>query len=111
MTKEQQKNNLDALQADCDRVMLRKGESYASTDDTLASFKRAAERTGLTMFQIWQVYFNKHVDSINNAIKTSPHFPQDESEGMNSRIVDIINYARFLSLLIVEKSGANGETL
>lgn len=102
MTPTQYNNNVKLIRKKCDEVMTSKGKSYAENDDVLASFKRSSERTGLSVFQIWQVYFNKHVDSINNAIKHSPKYPQDNSEGIESRIIDLINYSQFLHMLLTE---------
>jgi hypothetical protein len=79
-----------------------KGKAYAGEQDSLANFKRNAERLGLTKYQIWAVYFNKHIDSINNAIQQNPDAPVDNSEGIKSRIVDIHNYIDLLYCLLEE---------
>ena len=79
-----------------------KGKAYAGEGDSLANFKRNAERLGLTKYQIWAVYFNKHVDSINNAIQQSPDSPVDSSEGMGSRIIDARTYLGILQCLMEE---------
>jgi len=86
----------------CLDVLTRKGKDYAGNEDSLSNFKRNAERLGLTKYQVWAIYFNKHVDSINNAIKSSPNNPQVESEPLEQRIIDIINYAVILLCLLKE---------
>ena len=79
-----------------------KGKAYAGEGDSLANFKRNAERLDLTKYQIWAVYFNKHIDSINNAIQQSPDFPVDESESLLGRIVDARTYLGILQCLVEE---------
>lgn len=86
----------------CLKVLRRKGKDYAGNDDSLANFKRNAQRLGLSKYQIWAVYWNKHVDSINNAIKSNPTTPQVESEPIESRVVDLINYEIILQALLIE---------
>lgn len=80
-----------------------KGRSYAGTDDVLGNFKRNAERLGMTPFQIWAVYFNKHIDSINNAIGANPSAPIDYSEGLEGRILDARTYLGLLLCLLKER--------
>jgi hypothetical protein len=84
-----------------------KGLAYAGAQDSLANFKRNAERLGLSPFQIWAVYFNKHIDSINNAIKINPCVPVDKTEGLRGRIVDSITYLTLLQCLLDDNSLTN----
>ena len=77
-----------------------KGKDYASREDCLANFKRQAQNLGMTPFQIWAVYFNKHIDSLNNAIKQDPQIPSCHSEPISSRIVDSIAYLGLLHCLL-----------
>ena len=83
-------------------VMIDKGNAYAGDGDSLANFKRNAERLGLTKYQILSVYFNKHIDSINNAIAQNPAKPIDKTEGLKGRIIDAHNYLDLLYCLLVE---------
>ena len=87
---------------ECLKVLLAKGKDYAGKEDSLANFKRNAERLGLSKYQVWATYFNKHIDSVNNAIKYNPINPQVESEPLTERIIDIINYAVILEALLSE---------
>lgn len=80
----------------------KKNKSYADKTDTLANFKRIAEKMGLTKYQIWAVYFNKHIDSINNAIKDHPELPVDASESLEGRLIDVIVYSTILYCLLYE---------
>lgn len=90
--------------AECIKTFEVKGEAYASNKDSLSNFKRNAERLEMSPFQIWAVYFNKHVDSVNNAIAQNPACPVDKSEGLESRVTDLINYAMLLKCLLIENS-------
>ncbi len=89
-----------------------KNKSYAGQGDTLANFKRNAEALGLTKYQIWLVYFNKHIDSVNNAIKDNPSNPVDASESLTGRIIDIIVYSAILYCLLYEdnENGKSADT-
>lgn len=81
-----------------------KGHDYSGIIDCLNNFKVNAERAGLTKYQIWQVYFNKHIDAINNAIKmnsTSPYYGT-KSESLHGRIIDAITYLTLLECMINE---------
>lgn len=93
-----------ALIEECYEVMAVKERDYASDTDTLANFKRIGSRLGLTKFQVWGIYFNKHADSVNNAVKYHPDNPQTEtkSEPIHTRIVDLINYLTILQNMFDE---------
>jgi hypothetical protein len=79
-----------------------KGAAYAQQGDTLDNFKKVADATGQTMFQVWQVYFQKHILSINNAIMADPDFPVEHTEGMEGRILDAVTYLTLLQCLLTE---------
>lgn len=79
-----------------------KGKAYSGSEDSLDNFKRNAKLLGLTKYQVLSVYLNKHMDSINSAIKASPTLPVDETEGMRGRIIDAVNYLTILWALIQE---------
>lgn len=48
------------------RILIAKGTEYAGDGDRLANFKRNAEKNGQTIFECWQIYWSKHIDSINS---------------------------------------------
>jgi len=106
MNLEQRKEIISRLRSDEDAIMAAKGKSYAGTGDTLANFKRNALALGLSPYQIWAVYFNKHIDSINNAIKADPKAPVDYSEGLRGRIMDARIYLEILACMLEEDSHA-----
>lgn len=105
MTNEARLEIIKSLFAECEQVFTIKGDAYADKNgDALSNFKRNAIALGLSPYQIWAIYFNKHVDSILNAIKDNPNRPIDKSEGLRSRITDIINYAGLLECLLEENA-------
>jgi hypothetical protein len=86
----------------CLELLEKKGRSYSGSEDVNLNFKENARRLGMTKFQVWAVYANKHVDSINNAIKSNPELPVDHSESLEGRVIDMINYGICLLALLEE---------
>lgn len=86
-----------------DVMELRKqgNKEYAHSEDTLANFKRVAERTGITPEQVLMVYAEKHIDGIHSYI--SGH--KSQREGVIGRINDLVVYMGLLRCLIEERSG------
>lgn len=93
---------VEARLEECKDILGVKGPAYAGEGDVFASFKRNAERLGLSPFQVWAVYCGKHYDSITNAIKATPEYPIDKSEGLQGRIKDSINYLLLLDGMLSE---------
>lgn len=83
-------------------LMSTKGHDYTDGKDRLSNFKDQADRLGLTPYQIWAVYANKHWDAINAFVRNNG---QLESEPIESRIHDIILYS-FLLLGLVADANA-----
>ena len=89
---------------DCRKIMLTKGEAYSGTEDKLGNFKRVAKFLGLTPKQVWAVYFHKHLDALSAYLRCE----YKDSESIDERIKDLINYLLLLyGLIEEEKSGAN----
>jgi len=84
------------------KLLKEKGEAYSGNDDAFENFKRNGERHGLSKYQIWSVYFGKHIDAITNAIKADPERPVDKSEGLVGRIEDAQNYLDLLLGMLTE---------
>jgi hypothetical protein len=78
-------------------VMCGKGEAYSGKSNRFNNFERNGERLGLSKYQIWAVYFSKHIDAIMNAIKDNPENPVDKTEGLKGRIQDAQNYLDLLN--------------
>jgi len=89
--------------AKCAKLLMTKGKDYAGDQDALSNFKGIAHRLGISKYQVWSVYFMKHVRAIINSIKANPENPQVESEPLEERITDVINYAVLLEALLKKK--------
>jgi hypothetical protein len=113
MTPADRKASTDSIIAECFAVMGTKEVDYASNEDTMANFKRNAERCGLTKYQVWLIYFGKHCDAIFNAIKYHPENPHTATtaEPIRTRVVDGINYLTILQNLMDEDAGGEEEYL
>ena len=85
-------------------IIKNKGVEYQSNDDVLSNFKVNAADLGLTKYQIWSVYFTKHVKSIVSQIKSNPNNPmkKDSVENTKTRIIDAIAYLLFLNAMLEE---------
>lgn len=92
----------------CLDIMRTKGLSYASQADASENFKRIAEATGMTKYQVWAVYFGKHVLSLNNAVKRNPELPAvADGEPIAGRVADIINYAVLLAMMVEDDTAVD----
>lgn len=85
----------------CWKIYNHKGNDYTRGKgdlDRTDNFKVAAENSGVTPYQAWGVYFYKHVSAIWRFLKDG----KVESEPIEGRVHDVINYAILLLLLIEE---------
>lgn len=73
-------------------------EGKAAADPT-AHFKKAAEDSGITVEQAWNVLFGKQLSAIKRYVKEG----RVESEPIESRIMDAINYLLLLACIVDEK--------
>jgi len=80
----------------------KKGLAYSGDTDAFENFKRNGERLGLSKYQVWLVYFMKHIDSITNAVKNAPNAPVDQTEGLTGRVDDAINYLNLFAGMLKE---------
>ena len=76
-----------------------KGKEYAGNKDRFDNFNRLALRLNLPRNKVWQVYFTKHLDSIESFIDNGRTF---SSESIRGRIVDAITYLTLLAGMIEE---------
>ena len=83
---------------DCYEVYGPKNRDY-SGDET--SFNRAARVVGVTPNQAWGVHFEKHIAAVWQFVREG----QVESEPIQSRLHDVINYAILLLGLLEENKG------
>jgi hypothetical protein len=85
-------------------VLNAKGPDYArqgaapGEDDCNNNFKQVARRTGNTAYQVWAVYWIKHVLAIETWLSVGKLL----SEGIEGRIVDAVNYLLILATMLHE---------
>lgn len=83
-----------------------KGAEYTGTDNAFANFERLSTSLGLTREQVLMVYLTKHLDGINNWVKTRKEF----SEPIEGRIEDAILYLTLLHAMVVESKHDNNRS-
>jgi len=82
---------------ECDRLLVVKGNDYTmSRPNRLQNFDEAAEFLGLTPFQVLGVYLYKHVVSTFAFLTKG----KVESERIEGRIIDCINYYLLLYKMV-----------
>lgn len=102
MTIQERTEVAEGIFKECLEMAIKKGADYSGKEDALANFKRNGERLGMTKYQIWSVYFAKHIDSIMNSIKANAEVPQVESEPLRGRVVDAIVYLTIFEAMLIE---------
>ena len=89
----------------CWDIYDRKGKDYTQGKgdlDRLDNFKEAGRRNRITPYQAWGTYFYKHESAMWRFVKEG----KVESEPIESRLYDIINYTILLLLMIsVDEAG------
>ena len=101
MTRERIEYIANDLFNKCTELRKNKGTDYSQGNvDVLANFKKEAGNFGTDPKLILGVYMNKHFSAINNYIKSNG---QSESEPINMRICDAINYLILLQGLIQDE--------
>lgn len=95
-------NALEPLFAECRNLLNTKGADYSGKEDRFLNFKANGERLGMTKYQIWSVYFAKHIDAIFNAIKANPNEPKTNSEAIETRVQDAICYLSLMYGMMLE---------
>lgn len=90
---------VDAARLRQDQLLKVKGADYTRHSvDRLSNFKRNAAALDTSPLLVWAVYFNKHIDAIMAFVKTG----KTESEAIEGRIDDAINYLYLLEGLVKE---------
>lgn len=99
-----QRNKLfDEVIGECKELLNTKGADYADMDkDVLANFKTTGSRIGVSKYQAWFFYMDKHIEAVRNGINRNPEYPDVHSESLRSRVHDLINYSFLLSCLLEE---------
>ncbi len=86
----------------CLDILDKKGADYtkgALQEDPFNNFKTVAKDLGITAEQAWAVYAYKHWAAVTNYIKSGG---QSESEPIEQRLFDVINYSLLLMGMIQE---------
>ena len=92
----------------CWKIYDVKGNDYTRGKgdlDRTDNFKMAAENNGITPLQAWGVYFYKHVSAVWRFLKDA----KVESEPIEGRIHEVINYSILLLLLAKEIRSNQGQ--
>jgi len=93
---------LEDLLKECRHLLETKGADYSGKEDRFENFKKLADRLGMTKYQVWAVYFGKHIDGLFNAIKNNPDAPKTNSEAIATRIQDAICYLALFNGMLEE---------
>lgn len=80
-------------------IMKSKGEAYSGHEDKFGNFKRIAQKYKIPITMVWAIYFGKHLDSLDSWLRGE----YVDSEPIEGRIKDLINYLFLLYGLIEEK--------
>lgn len=92
----------------CDKILTVKGADYTQKQpDRLANFKEAALFLGQNKFQVLGVYLYKHLTAVFSFLKHG----QVESEPIEGRIFDCINYFLLLYKMVQEQKRKGEEVL
>lgn len=84
----------------CNKLIKEKGEDYTKGSlDILSYFKEASIESGIPPKKVLYVLMRKHWAAIGNYIKTDG---KSQSEPIDGRIQDLINYLIFLRALNIE---------
>jgi hypothetical protein len=84
----------------CQKLTKNKGEDYTKgAEDVLAYFKESAKETNDDPKKVCYILMRKHWAAIGNYIRTNG---KSQSEPIDGRIQDLINYLLFLQALIDE---------
>jgi len=83
----------------CYKILNTKGMAYSGGEDKLGNFKRGEILSGVSPIIVWFIYFLKHFDALSSYIKEE----YKDSEPINGRIIDMINYLFLLYALLEER--------
>jgi hypothetical protein len=92
--------DMDAILLRSLDVLVVKGADYTiGTGDRLHNFKTSGEFNGITPARALNVLLYKHYASVSSYVKSEG---QSESEPIEERLVDVINYCLLLGKLVAE---------
>lgn len=100
MTHQEREKVFEYIQKEIKKIRETKGYDYTlGTGDANRNFKKVAEVLGLTPEQVLWVYVEKHLDAIRSFIKSG----ELKGEGIEAKILDVINYLGILYSLLLEE--------
>lgn len=91
----------ELFETEIKKLLVGKGKDYGG-EIANSNFYRAANDLGLSPYQIWYVYFHKHLSSLQRFLERG----RVESEPIESRVDDLITYLFIFKALLVEARGA-----
>jgi hypothetical protein len=92
---------MKSLFTKCEEIARKKGADYTKgSADALANFKEGGSAIDVDPIDVCWIFTNKHWQAITNYVKTEG---QSESEPIDERIKDMINYLVLMYGIIVEK--------
>jgi len=93
MNQKEFETKIEELMKIVNKTLKGKGVEYQTNKDVFSNFITLGEQLDLTEYQVWSVYFSKHIFSIQNAIKNFPSNPDNNlAEPLDSRITDAVAY-------------------
>lgn len=102
MTQQEFNDTIIDLFRDAEEIRLTKQPEYTLENvDVLNNFKQSAKRAGVTPMQVWSIFFDKQLTSIQAHIK-NPDLVQ--AEPLDSRWADLYNYL-LLGFALYKESG------
>lgn len=84
----------------CESILRKKGPDYTKgSEDALHNFKEGGAEMGLPPDKVHYIFMKKHWAAVTNFIKTGG---QSQSEPIDGRIHDLINYLTLLKAYYIE---------
>lgn len=96
----------EALNKDCEEILLRKGHDYAGPQDRFRNFRETAREVGIPAAKVWWIFFQKHLHAISTFVRDG----EVQSEPIMERFKDARNYLDLGAGLVAEEMGAGGVT-
>lgn len=89
----------DEMLDKCLHVLKTKSLDYAEEGDRLAEFRRTAKKNGVTMRQVWGIYTDKHLESIDKWKRGQELL----GEPVEDKLMDIIVYCLLAYKMVKEE--------
>lgn len=99
MNMEQRKIVTDSFFKKCQEVLDNKGKDYQREGEAFGDMKEISNEIGVEVEKVLWVFLRKHYTAIKNYVRTG----QLESEPIELRLVDLVNYCALMHCLLIEK--------